>query len=641
MTYSKQQSYIGFFSMVICIAVLFGWTFRIRPLLSVLESGATMKVNTALGFILLGGALLLLRTKAKILAYALILLAGLIGLFTILQDLIWSHEIIDNLLIFDEYSSTLNGRMSDATSLNFILVSLGFYGISSKRLKFKKAGQATLLVVSISAVIAIATYFLQVPAEDKHPFLNSMAIHTSVLFFILSYGFSLFEPRLGFIGMYLGEYSGSKTLRLLFPFIFGLPILLGYLFLVFYKNGLFLADFGIAVYSVMFILLATFYISIVAKNLNEKDREGQQLQESLKTANNKLREFHRAVNETNIIEITDPKGRIIHVNKLFEKVSQYSKEELVGLKHVHINSGYHNAEFFSEMWKTLYRGTTWKGEIRNQAKDGSNYWVHTSIIPLKDDEGNIYQYYSVQQNITANKEAQELLESEYVKELENKNKELEQFNYITSHDLQEPLTTITSFSDILLSKYENQLDETGKKSLNFIAASAKRMKTLINEILEYGRIGNKSEQELTDLNKMIDNVVSDLQATITTKKASVIIGDMPSVLCHPIEIRLLFQNLIGNAIKYVSEDVQPQVKVSSKQVNDMWQFSIHDNGIGIKPELIPKIFLIFQRLHKSDKFEGTGIGLSHCKKVAEMHGGEIWAESELGKGSIFHFTLKV
>ncbi len=230
--------------------------------------------------------------------------------------------------------------------------------------------------------------------------------------------------------------------------------------------------------------------------------------------------------------------------------------------------------------------------------------------------------------------------------LEAKNRELEQFAYIASHDLQEPLNTISSFIDLLTQDYNEKFDEIGKTSLTFIKDASVRMKKLIDALLEYSRLGRSKDYVAVDCNVIIEDLKSDLKNRIEKTGASINFKDLPVVTGAEIELRLLFQNLISNGIKFRHQDTVPKIDILCKKKQDQendskgfWEFSVQDNGIGIPQNHQERIFAIFQRLHSRDKYEGTGIGLAHCKKIVESHGGKIWLSSTEGKGSIFYFTI--
>jgi len=223
--------------------------------------------------------------------------------------------------------------------------------------------------------------------------------------------------------------------------------------------------------------------------------------------------------------------------------------------------------------------------------------------------------------------------------LETKNTVLRQFNHITSHDLQEPLGIISNFSKILTSKYSHTLDEVGRKSVEHIQNASNRMSALIKGLLDYSLIGNSSTNEPIIVAELIKNIKKELKPTLETTNTTIIVDDIPIIFGDRVEIQMLFQQLILNAIKFRQQHIETIIRISVKEKDGFWQLSVKDNGIGIKKEHLVKIFNIFQRLHTRGKYEGYGIGLSHCKKIVHLHGGTIWATSIPNHGSIFHFTI--
>ena len=233
-------------------------------------------------------------------------------------------------------------------------------------------------------------------------------------------------------------------------------------------------------------------------------------------------------------------------------------------------------------------------------------------------------------------------------ELESKNKELEQFAYIASHDLQEPLNTISSFIGLIAEDYGESFDDVGKESLVFIQDASVRMKKLIDALLQYSRLGRAKEYTDVDCNKVLKELEGDLKVVIEETGAKINKNTLPVVKGSEVELRLLFQNLITNAIKFREAEKVPEIEIAASRngfhnniSNAFWQFSVKDNGIGIPEEHQERIFAIFQRLHSREQFEGTGIGLAHCKKIVESHGGTIWLESKEGMGSTFYFTIPI
>jgi light-regulated signal transduction histidine kinase (bacteriophytochrome) len=223
--------------------------------------------------------------------------------------------------------------------------------------------------------------------------------------------------------------------------------------------------------------------------------------------------------------------------------------------------------------------------------------------------------------------------------LKKYNKELEQFAYIASHDLQEPLRTVANYMEVFEEDYLPLLDDKARNYLLSVNRATQRMSNLIKSLLAFSRLGHNKILVSVDCNKLIDEVIADLAIMIKKSGAVIHFSEMPVLNLYEIEIQQLFQNLITNAIKFRKKDTPPEIQINACKVNEYWEFSIRDNGIGIAPNSFDRIFDIFQRLHTTEKYEGSGIGLANCKKIVQMHNGEIWIESALGQGTTFYFTL--
>ena len=239
---------------------------------------------------------------------------------------------------------------------------------------------------------------------------------------------------------------------------------------------------------------------------------------------------------------------------------------------------------------------------------------------------------------------QELLKTAGERQLANEkllgiNQELEQFAFVISHDLQEPLSTIQNFADLLKRTKSELLDEKAQLYLDFISQSSNRMTQLIRAMLEYSRIGKTGSKSKIDGNVLLEEVLDDLSGIITAKQAIILKPDMPWIYGYENELRSLFQNLLTNALKYAHTHTPPEISINCVSVNSYWEFSISDNGIGFDIKYSDKIFVLFQRLSHSEETKGSGIGLARCKKIVELHGGKIWAKSKPQLGSTFYFTL--
>ena len=267
---------------------------------------------------------------------------------------------------------------------------------------------------------------------------------------------------------------------------------------------------------------------------------------------------------------------------------------------------------------------------------GGHFIVTAS--PIKDDEGKLLGSIHIAHDITMRKQIEDKVEK-HTEDLARSNKELEQFAYVSSHDLKEPLRMITSFLQLLHKRYSNELDEDANEFINYAVDGAKRMNDMINDLLEYSRIGNKERKfEYLQSEKILETAMINLKQSIEDSNANITHDPLPLIYANEHMMIQLFQNLIGNAIKYCGKE-DPTIHISADNKDDEYLFSIMDNGIGIDQKHLDRIFTIFQRLHSRDEYDGTGIGLAISKRILQEHRGKIWVESELGKGSIFYFTI--
>lgn len=267
----------------------------------------------------------------------------------------------------------------------------------------------------------------------------------------------------------------------------------------------------------------------------------------------------------------------------------------------------------------------------NIRKDGRRAWMAWTNRPIYDEHGDVREILAVGTDITEFKQIEN--------ELRRSNAELEQFAYVASHDLQEPLRAMAGMVQLLSKNYQGQLDAQADVYIRHAVEAASRMQALINDLLAYSRVDRRGKSlDPIQSSDCLQVALHNLDIAIRESGATITVGQLPIVHADATQLVQLFQNLIGNAIKFRGEQL-PQIHINVTQLPDDWRFSVCDNGIGIEPEYFERIFLIFQRLHSRREYAGTGIGLALCKKIVERHGGIIWVESQPGLGSTFHFTL--
>jgi PAS domain S-box-containing protein len=493
-----------------------------------------------------------------------------------------------------------------------------------------------------------------------------------------------------------------------------------------------------------------------------------QLEASLK----ELADLKMALDEHAIVAMTDPQGRITYVNDKFCEISKYSREELIGQDHRIVNSGFHTAEFIRGLWATIGRGRVWRGEIKNKAKDGSFYWVDTTIVPFVDDKGKPLKYVAIRADITerkriataaaqlaaivessedaiigkdlrglvtswnrgaekvfgygaaemvgrsitqlipddrndeearildkvrrglvvghfetvrvrkdgeridvsvtvspirdaegrvigASKVARDITRqksaeaavmrlnssleqrvAERTAQLEAANRELEAFSYSVSHDLRAPLRAADGFSQAVLEDFGPLLPDEGKRYLRTIRLSTQRMGDLIDDLLAFARL---SRQELSsrpiDTDTLVRDTLEELGPSRSGRRVDVEIGALPVCIGDPAMLRQVWLNLLSNAFKYTQRREHAKIEIGCARADDGEAFFVRDNGTGFDMRHAGKLFGVFQRLHRSDEFEGTGVGLAIVQRIVHRHGGRVWAEAAVDRGATFHFTV--
>jgi PAS domain S-box-containing protein len=347
--------------------------------------------------------------------------------------------------------------------------------------------------------------------------------------------------------------------------------------------------------------------------------------------------LNRAVEQSPVsIVITDLKADIQYVNGAFLKVTGYSMDEVIGRNPRILRSDKTPPETYHAMWAALSMGEKWEGELVNRRKNGDLYWELATIQPIQNIEGEITNYLAVKADITEQKNADAKL-AELVEELRRSNEELEQFAYVASHDLRQPLRMITAYLGLLEKKLGANFDQDSRDFFGFALDGAKRLDRMIVDLLEYSRIGRiGAPMAPVGLGAAVTDALRHLGVAVAESGAEVTVPEsLPDISGDSNELIRLFQNLIGNAIKYMPEGRAPRIEVLCRDAGFEWVLGIKDNGIGIPPDDLKRVFGIFQRLVAREQYEGTGIGLAVCRKIVERHGGRIWVESELGEGSTF------
>lgn len=376
-----------------------------------------------------------------------------------------------------------------------------------------------------------------------------------------------------------------------------------------------------------------------------------QSESNLQATRKELDDLKAALDEHAIVAITDPQGRISFVNDKFCAISQYSRAELLGQDHRIINSAHHPKEFFRDLWMTIGHGRVWHGEIKNRAKDGTFYWVDTTIVPFLDATGKPHQYIAIRADITTRKAAEETIQrlnadleqrvKDRTMQLEAANRELEAFSYSVSHDLRAPLRAADGFSQALLEDYGAVLPEEGRRYLRTIRASAQHMGALIDDLLAFSRLSRLPlSRQPVDTLRLVREAWEELRALRADRQIEIRTGELPVCQGDPVLLKQVWLNLVSNALKYTGKRPAAVVEIGCLAASGPPVFFIRDNGTGFDMRHAGKLFGVFQRLHRAEDYEGTGVGLAIVQRIIQRHGGRVWAEATPDRGATFYFTLE-
>ncbi|MGN6544062.1 MAG: PAS domain S-box protein, partial [Aureliella sp.] len=757
-------------SILIGLGVLAGWMFGVGVLKSVVPGWVEMKANTAVSFILLGVALWLkhpewLTVQTKRIANACAALAAIIGLLTLVEYVSgWSFGI--DQLLFNEPAGALwtfsPGRMAPTSALNFLFLGAALLWLDYD---FRRGAHPSELLALFAGLIGLAPligYAYSVESLLGLSRNTAMAMHTALLFSLLAFGVISARPDRGLIAVINSPADGGRMARRLLPAVTVVLVGLGWLILFGQDLGLYLADFGLALYTTLSITFFSMliwwnarYINATAIERAEAEQRYRALAEAAsdaiisanydgtiigwnkgareifgyvdeevlgkpltilmperyRNAHNEGLERFKATGVARMIghtvelhgqrkngdefpielslgnwqvlgkyffsailrDVTERKRaeqEIVEQRKLLERILESA---LAGYWDWQVKEG---TQYFSPRFKWMfgYRDdelpnvpATWRKiilpedmpradellqkhfeshgavplhiELRYRHKNGSIVWVICVGETIEwDDHGQPVRVVGCHVDITQRKESEEKIQ-QMMTELSRSNAELEQFAYVASHDLQEPLRAVAGCVEVLEQEYRDKLDSEAHELIRHTVEGARRMQTLIRDLLAFSRVSSRGQPfASTDCNAALDQALVNLETTIRESGTVIHRDPLPTIKADATQIAQLFQNLIGNGIKFHG-DRKPEIHIGAEAIEDGWRFWVRDNGIGIDPQYFDRIFVIFQRLHTRAEYPGTGIGLAICKRIVERHGGVISVESEVGKGTTFYFTI--
>jgi PAS domain S-box-containing protein len=672
--YSLPSLCAGIFIILIGVVGLLGWIFDLETLKQFLHNGIAMKANTAIALLLAGLSLcLFIPGKKHILArrtgqaFAIVVL--IVGVLSLIEHLAgWNLEI-DQILFHEEPGppgSLPPGRPGPPASLCFILGGLALLLLHERFEKKHVLLQVLALGIGFISAPGLIGYAYGVESLYGIAQYTAIAFHTALALAILAVGILFACPNEGIASLvYDNGIGGSLARRFLLPAIL-LPLVLGWLRLRGEQLDLFQASFGTAVMMlIMMTLLSTLVLWIAAissraesQQLHAKDivqKANERLEQRVAERTDELRtafRYARSLLEASLDPLVtiSPGGKITDVNKATELVTGVSHEWLIGSDFSDYFTEPHKAN--EGYLKVLAEGLVRDYPLTIRHVSGQTTDVLYNATVYRNEAGDVQGVFAAARDITDRKRAEEELHhyrehleelvEHRTEELSRSNRDLEQFAYAASHDLQEPLRMIAGYMQLLSERYRGHLDEKADKFIDYAVDGAGRMSVLIRDLLEFSRVNTRGEElRSVDSNKAFEAAMRNLATAIKESVATITRDSLPELRADQTQLAQLFQNLIGNAIKFRSPDRPPNIHVSAQKDETHWLFRVQDNGIGFEQQYEDKIFMIFQRLHGRGQYPGTGIGLAICKRIIERHGGKIWATSEPDKGTSFFFTIPI
>jgi len=634
---------------IISILTLLGWMTGIDILKSINPHFTAMRVVTALCFLLSAAALFCIKNrsaghwqiKVSRLFSATVSIIGLLTVICYLVELqtgqqwAWAHNTFLNFL------HVPTDRMAIITAIFFSVFGFVLILLSIDSRHAANISHALLLPITILTYLVLVGYIFNV--KVFYVWLQiAVALNTGIAFSFLCLASFCIRPESWLMKVFTGDEPGAIMARRLLPAFLILPIIIGWLRIQGERRDVFGSDLGVALVAVTYAIGFFWLVWFNARSINRTDQIRRRAQEALSESEVRFRLLfaQAAVG----IKRLDVQGRMLEVNDKLCDILGYSRPELLLLSLANVT---HPDDLAGEQ---VQLGRLLAGQINNYSiekrclrKDGSVIWVRvTSSLPSVTDppvtDPSAKWWISVVEDITHRKQAQDALNLTTA-ELARSNKDLEQFAYIASHDLQEPLRAVAGFMGILKKKYQDKLDGDAREYIDYAVEGAERMQALINGLLAYSRVGTRGgDLKPMSMQTAFYAAINNLHMAIGESKAVITHDELPDITADAVRMTQLLQNLIANAIKFCGKDL-PEIHLMARHEDQHWVFGVRDNGIGIETQYFERVFLIFQRLHTRNQYPGTGIGLALCKKIVERHEGRIWIESEPGRGSTFYFTI--
>ncbi len=644
-----------------------GWACNIAALRSVLHGYSQMRPNTALGILLLGLAVWLngeydTSTWKRRVVRMCAGLSTFIGLVTLLEYALRTNLHFDELMFRKSVLGVAPGRMALMTALNLVL--LGGTLLFSRYRRGFVACQYLVVIAGCFGIFNLVGYlygvtgFFGLAFHMGAFFSTAMALHTAMAFVILAAGALLSRPDWGMMATVTSEAPGGVLTRSLLPCALVIPAALGWLRWQGQLRGLYDTAFGLTLFASSNIVIFTFMIWRSGILLNRLDLERSGAERDLRESEANFRLLADAMPQ--IVWTAKPDGNIEYYN---QRWSQYTGMTIAQSQDWGWQPILHPDDLQNtiDRWtRSFTTGEPLEVEYRiRRASDGVYRWYLGRAVAVHNSGGKIVRWFGTCTDIEDYKQLNEQLEDRVrqrtaqletanqalvtsTQQLEASNLELHDFASVASHDLQEPLRKVQVFGSRLKNDYGAALDTQGRDFLERMLNAAQRMRSLVEDLLAFSRVTSQARPFVAvDLSSVTQEVLSDLEVRIAETAARVEVGDLPIIDADPLQMRQLLQNLIGNALKFRKKGCSPRVRVQAgpDAEDGSVRLTVEDDGIGFDEKYLDRIFTVFQRLHGRTEYEGTGIGLAICRKIAQRHGGEITAMSAAGQGATFVVNL--
>lgn len=647
----------GWFAQAVGLTVIAGWWFHVHPLKSWLTGAPSARFNAAVCLVLLGFSLGALRTidaprHIRIAGRIAAATALFVGALTLLENLLTVDFGIDQLLHTvqpgEEILSLRPGLIPPLAGSCLVLLSLALLMINWKNSHGLWISQFLAFLAATLSTIGILDFLLETAGHH-----TLTALPSAVTFLILSLG--LVSARLDWVlgGLLTLRGTGGMLLRratpiavLVLNFVAWLEsrALLTTAYLSWVQVSLVVVVLNVSVigliaWAALLIQHAEDRQARAALDLDGEVKERQRTEVSYQETASQLSSIISSAMDA--IIATDENQRVLMFNAAAEEMFRCRAEDVIGQpleRFLPARYRVAHPEHYRRFGESGFTARS-LGKLRALAAlraDGEEFQAEIAISKTASPSRKIFT--AIVRDVTDRKQAEAELASK-AEELARSNRDLEQFAYVASHDLQEPLRMVASYTQLLAERYRDKLDQDADKYIAYALEGALRMQTLIQDLLAFSRVGrNGNEEKKTDCNSALEETRLNLRAAIEESQASIVCDELPDVAVPRSQVVQLLQNLIGNAIKFRGTSALV-IRVAAENHDEEWMFTVADNGIGIAPEHRDAIFVIFQRLHTRAEYPGNGVGLAICKKIVEQHGGRIWVESELNRGSTFQFSL--